>query len=200
MSFTDAYDITSKHEGRYANHKLDRGGETYKGIARKFHPKWEGWVLLDSFPVGRKDHFASKDKILQHMVVDFYKEKFWDPIDKYPLEQDVKIYLYDYSVNSGHKNAYKAFQRALGVKPDGVIGKQTLHAYARTGSSFVIKLKKERDKFYSRIIKKNPSQKVFGKGWYGRSEDVLCYAVDKCLVHKKKPVKMSFWAKLFKGV
>ncbi|MBX9449807.1 MAG: hypothetical protein KL787_08850, partial [Taibaiella sp.] len=28
-----------------ANVAGDRGGETYKGIARNIHPKWQGWGL-----------------------------------------------------------------------------------------------------------------------------------------------------------
>ena len=43
-------------EGGYSNLALDRGGERYKDIARKCHPNWPGWCIInkeksfDSFP------------------------------------------------------------------------------------------------------------------------------------------------------
>jgi lysozyme family protein len=45
--FKTAYALTMGHEGIYSNNPKDRGGETYKGIARKFHPSWEGWKAID---------------------------------------------------------------------------------------------------------------------------------------------------------
>ena len=36
-----------KHEGGYVFDPDDSGGETYKGVARKFHSKWEGWSKID---------------------------------------------------------------------------------------------------------------------------------------------------------
>ncbi len=45
--FDIAYRLTMKHEGGYANNKADRGGETYRGIARKFWSGWIGWPLVD---------------------------------------------------------------------------------------------------------------------------------------------------------
>ncbi len=35
------------HEGGYANHPADKGGETYRGISRKANPNWEGWKYID---------------------------------------------------------------------------------------------------------------------------------------------------------
>ena len=34
-------------EGGYANNKNDKGGETYKGVARNYNPHWGGWVQID---------------------------------------------------------------------------------------------------------------------------------------------------------
>lgn len=38
---------TLKHEGGYANHPADKGGETYRGITRKHNPEWSGWKYID---------------------------------------------------------------------------------------------------------------------------------------------------------
>jgi len=37
-NFEDAYERTAQIEGFYVNNPNDNGGETYCGIARKFHP------------------------------------------------------------------------------------------------------------------------------------------------------------------
>lgn len=46
-NFLKSYDILIKHEGGYVNDPDDKGGETYKGIARKFNPDWKGWKIID---------------------------------------------------------------------------------------------------------------------------------------------------------
>jgi len=37
-----------KSEGGHANDPDDGGGETYRGIARKFWPQWAGWKIIDA--------------------------------------------------------------------------------------------------------------------------------------------------------
>lgn len=45
--FNKAHLEVMGNEGGYANNPADSGGETYKGIARKFHPAWPGWKMVD---------------------------------------------------------------------------------------------------------------------------------------------------------
>ena len=45
--FEPAFKLLILHEGGYANNKNDIGGETYRGIARNYWPKWVGWKLID---------------------------------------------------------------------------------------------------------------------------------------------------------
>ena len=46
----------------------DRGGETFSGIARKFHPHWEGWELVDKGDI--------KSSAVKQMVHNFYYFNF----------------------------------------------------------------------------------------------------------------------------
>src|SRR5665647_28830 len=68
-------------EGGYSNDPDDTGGETYRGISRKFWPKWTGWAVIDSakkgagFPVNLKS-----TNILGDAVMNFYRFNFWDTI------------------------------------------------------------------------------------------------------------------------
>jgi lysozyme family protein len=51
---TTAYESTMKAEGGYVNNPQDPGGETYKGIARKFNSKWDGWIAIDMAQTGQE--------------------------------------------------------------------------------------------------------------------------------------------------
>ena len=45
--FKEAFELTLAHEGGYVKDPDDRGGETYKGIARRYNPGWSGWARID---------------------------------------------------------------------------------------------------------------------------------------------------------
>ncbi len=100
--FKTAFQQTLANEGGYANNSHDHGGETYCGVSRHFHPKWEGWVIVDSIKskLGfrntvdcsakiRKalDKSLSQQKRLTELIEAFYKKEFWDPLNL-DLEQD----------------------------------------------------------------------------------------------------------------
>ncbi|HJW81700.1 MAG TPA: glycosyl hydrolase 108 family protein [Acidiferrobacterales bacterium] len=45
--FKEAFELTLAHEGGYVKDPDDRGGETYKGIARRYNPGWPGWARIN---------------------------------------------------------------------------------------------------------------------------------------------------------
>ena len=47
--FSKAIPKLLKKEGGYVNNPADRGGETYKGIARKYHKSAFMWTLIDRY-------------------------------------------------------------------------------------------------------------------------------------------------------
>lgn len=163
--FLSAYKRTEKYEGGYVNDPFDRGGETYKGIARKFHPKWGGWGIIDEHkPISKRNIFALK--ALDSEVKLFYNKNFWQPIKGDLIdEQEVADFVYDWHVNSGRK-AIIIIQRTLGLVDDGVVGTATLGALnSLDGSATLISARR---KFYSSIVANNPSQRRFLKGWLAR--------------------------------
>ena len=48
--FLQAFESMIRNEGGYKLHSVegDRGGMTYAGIARNFHPNWPGWAAIDA--------------------------------------------------------------------------------------------------------------------------------------------------------
>ena len=64
-------------------------------------------------------------------------------------------------------------QRLLGVTPDGVVCQQTLTALNKQDpAAFFSKVKTERVAFLEGIVQRDPSQRVFLRGWLNRLNDL----------------------------
>ena len=126
--FGIAYKKTGGWEGGWNHVAGDRGGETYKGIARKFHPKWEGWKIIDSRKPLKHGQILNDTK-LDDMVTRFYKKEYWDVIDGDKI-QDQKIAntLYDFGVNAGYGRSIKNIQIVLKFPVTGKITDKLIDA------------------------------------------------------------------------
>lgn len=143
--FNAAHAKVMGNEGGYCSNPHDAGGETYKGIARKFWPQWDGWKYVDGVKAntvqqprygttGYRSYVSDLNSrlaglaSLQQAVLDFYRVNFWD---KYRLsevkDQGVATWLYDHVVNGGTRGA-EWLQEAVGVTVDGKVGPVTIAA------------------------------------------------------------------------
>jgi len=118
MSFTKAYDETMGNEGGYAFDPTDRGGETYKGISRRYHPSWDGWVIIDAYKPTRDYSVLYNDVSLDMMTRNFYEYQFWakprfSQIDD--IWEDFAEKLFDTGVNVGSGRASKWLQSTLNL-------------------------------------------------------------------------------------
>lgn len=165
--FKTSYDKTAKWEGGYVNNPKDRGGETYFGVSRKYHPNWKGWAIVDKYkPLKHNQKIDSLE--LRSEVKVFYYHNFWQPIQGDFIEkQHIADIIYDWHVNSG-KSGLKSLQKAIGVKADGIIGSNTLKAINNTSLCTILEA---RESFYKSIVKKDPTQEVFLQGWLNRLND-----------------------------
>jgi lysozyme family protein len=181
--FDHAYAVTLAHEGGYANHKADRGGETYKGIARKFHPDWPGWLQIDAhLATGASRHGLDLLPGLSGLVMAFYRKEFWQPLRCEEIaDQKVAEELFDTSVNMGHKRGVQFLQRSVNllgrigneVVEDGIIGPVTIAAVnaliiEQAAPSIVKAQNGLQFGHYEKIIERDPSQRVFFRGWLRR--------------------------------
>lgn len=125
-AFDEALAFALRWESGYAHVPGDRGGETYRGIARNFHPTWPGWAFVDQQPdpIPRGTIFPE----LEPAVHAFYREHFWDAIHGDDLLPRTAIALFDWAVNSGEGSPAKFVQRLVGAKVDGDIGPKTIAA------------------------------------------------------------------------
>ena len=181
--FFKAYPKTHAFEGGYVDDPADRGGETYKGVARKRNKSWQGWKVIDSYK-GRPDfpQCLESDSTLQACVKKFYKVDYWDAMNldqcKY---QDIAEELYDTGVNMGTNTAVIMLQRVLNVanrnerdyedlKKDGDLGKVTLAAlHAHPSPTNILRgLNALQGARYIQICENNPTQERFFNGWIKR--------------------------------
>lgn len=139
--FMRFYEVLVGHEGGYVFDPEDPGGETYHGVARGFHPNWPGWALVDEYKT--KPGFPSslnKDKRLQKMVQDFFKEEFWDPFGLDRAPDELAWEMFDIGVNMGKGRLVEFMQEIFNtmnnrgtrwpdVKVDRVLGGNTNKAW-----------------------------------------------------------------------
>jgi len=187
-NFNTAYNITLGHEGGYSNDPDDVGKETYKGISRRYHPDWEGWVIVDEaknstdFP-----NNLESDSRLDEMVKLFYKSTYWNLFWGDELsEQELANELFDTSINMGTNRAVKFLQKSLNILnrnqqsyedivEDGQFGQNTYRALsmylAMDGIDYLYKvLNILQGMHYINYMTESPTQEKYARGWLKRVE------------------------------
>ena len=185
-NFEEAYSKTMGHEGGYVHDKDDAGGETYKGIARKYNGDWSGWNIIDSKK--NDSNFPScLDDIdeLQTDVHAFYKERYWD-VNKLDdvSSQAVGEEMFDTGVNMGIGRAAKFLQKSLNylnrngtlysdLTVDGAIGGKSLSALDKVLSDgdekiLLTMLNVLQGNHYMEYMGKDLTQEKYARGWFKR--------------------------------
>lgn len=163
--FNQAFDAMIANEGGYTLHKVqgDRGGQTYAGIARQFHPAWPGWRFIDAGDLQALQ--------LSRLVRDFYFAQFWQPVRGDEItEQEIAQSLFDFAVNAGVPVAVKLAQITVGAVPDGRLGPVTLAALNSIAPPvFALKYALAKIARYAEICNRDKSQSKFLLGWTNRT-------------------------------
>lgn len=192
-NFNKAYDETMGHEGGYANNPNDKGGETYKGVARKKNPAWKGWIIIDDykkrFPnksVSELNSIFKEDRVLLDGVKQLYREKYYDPFKGDSMPEAIACEMFDTAVNMGPGQAVLFLQEALNllnkdqrlhkdIAVDGGFGPNTTKCL-----NHILKAKSNNEKYlikllnglqcekYINIMRKDSTQEEFVKGWLNR--------------------------------
>jgi len=162
-------------EGGYVFDKDDKGGETYKGIARNANPNWIGWQTVDAWKRRNGDtlpkEFIIPDAKLDAQVKALYKNKYWDALRAdYIDNQTIAEIMVDFYVNGGFRIA--PIQRFLKISADGAFGPKTLAAINATANPAALFefIKQLRRDHYDSIVRNDPTQQKFYRGWTRRVE------------------------------
>ena len=163
-NFDAALKAILKHEGGFVNHPKDPGGMTNLGVTKKV---WEEWV-------GRTVDEKAMRALTPEAVAPMYKKKYWDAVKADELPTGLDYLMFDFAVNAGPGRAIQTMQKALGTKPDGVIGPKTLVALkAADPTDLIAKFSMEKELFYKAL----PTFATFGKGWLRRVDETKSHAV-----------------------
>ena len=113
-----------------AGYTIDSGGETWRGVSRKFFPHWDGWGLVDNakkHPGWLAENYTRCTQILEKVdfledkVLAFYKKEFWDKVGGDSIsDNSVAVMLADAAVNEGIVPAIKRAQSIMGLPETGV--------------------------------------------------------------------------------
>lgn len=131
----------------YTNHKDDRGGGTRYGITDATYSAYRKSVDMPTQSVLYIEY--------PEEVYRIYKNNYWIPAgcDKMN-DPKYALVIMDLSVNSGVSRALR---------------------YNSIANGDIKKLIEMRKEFYNRIVKNDPTQKVFLKGWMNRIKHVEDY-------------------------
>lgn len=157
-------------EGGFVNHKNDRGGPTNFGVTQATYSDW----------LGRPATIEDVRNMTIETAREIYlKNYFYGPrLNGFPAQLHPQ--MVDMGVNHGPKNAVRIVQRVLNMAgfpcdTDGVPGPQTFKiaatAQARMGGLLTNAISEAREEFYRNIVARDPSQRVFLKGWIRRARE-----------------------------
>ena len=129
--YVRALSFTMKSEGAFSYREADTGLQTYKGISRKWNPKWIGWAIVDKalekYPelkIPYKKPPASIHKLnfelnvneeLEYLIYDFYYENYYTKCGAWNIGGKLAVVLFDMAVLSGTRRASKSLQKCLNI-------------------------------------------------------------------------------------
>lgn len=156
-------------EGGFVNNPNDKGKETNKGVTIAT------WRKVGYDKDGDGDIDVDDLKLItdQEAVDAVLRPHYWNRWKADQIKsQSLANILVDWVWGSG-AHGIKIPQQLLDVPADGIVGPKTLAALnARKPEAFFNLIKNRREQFFNTIVKKDPSQKVFLKGWLRRLNSI----------------------------
>lgn len=155
-----------KWEGGFSNHPNDNGGATMCGVTLTTYKRY-------CAKIGRPEPSVEDlKKITRETCVDILRIFYWNAMKADSIcNQSIANLCVDNLWGSG-TGYIKTIQCVVGVTPDGIVGPKTISAINSAHQERLFSdLKERRKKLYEDICRKNPSQKVFLKGWINRLND-----------------------------
>jgi lysozyme family protein len=158
-----------KKEGGYSNHPADKGGPTCFGVTQ---------ATLTSY-LGRSCSATDVKLMTKKTAAAIYESLYYlkPGIDRLP--ELVQPILFDMAVNQGCSYAIRTLQTELQAagylgRIDGSTGPLTVAAAEKAagdlGPVLINNLVRRRIQRYRDIVKADPSQKAFIRGWLARAE------------------------------
>ena len=162
----DYFSLLMEFEGTvYECDPNDPGGATKYGVDQRSHPD----VKIRNLTLGQAEQI-------------YLAEYGASAAAKLP--SPISFAYFDIRVNCGEGTAAKCLQRALGVRDDGIAGKQTIAAAlamisAGKSANLLLKLSAQRDLYYMNLAHVRPSDARYLPGWLNRSKSMKNWAASR---------------------
>lgn len=170
-------------EGGLVNDPYDKGGKTNRGIT------------TGALNAAKKQGLVSQDVTIESLTDDLesvyviYNQNYYIKAKTYILPHPLAYAYVDATVNHGRGNSGKFLQRTCNtynakIDVDGAVGKNTIAAVEKILAEqdlykIIVTFNNIRESFYNAIVKNNPSQSRFLKGWMNRLNSIRKYCQDE---------------------
>jgi lysozyme family protein len=165
MTFDESFAIVLKHEGGFQANPADKGNWTGGRIGRGVLKGTKWGISAAAYPE------LDIKGLTQADAKEIYLRDYWRPAGCDFVPEAVRFDLFDMAVHSGPAAARETLQRALGVEPDGVIGRRTRAAIEKADPG---RLLARFNGWRLQRMTRNPTVWAeFGRGWAIRIADNL---------------------------
>lgn len=148
----------------FVDSKNDRGGASKFGLSTRFLEDFYGRIVPKSE--------VRQLTVTQAQII--YRTAFYDTLSLKMFPIAMATTIFDQAVHSGVRSAVVSLQQVLGVHIDGVIGPITINAALTTNQKQLLwKYIQNRQDNYCRIVKADPSQLEWLKGWLNRLDNLI---------------------------
>lgn len=148
------------HEGGDDDDPQDPGGRTSRGILQSEYD-----LFRSKGGLSQRDVWSADDS----EVATLYRAQYWDKMRCDELPAGLDYCVFDYGVNSGVSRSVKLLQKIWKVKPDGVVGPETLKVIPLTSVRGTIE---EMSDARLALLQALGTWGRFGHGWATRVADV----------------------------
>ena len=151
--------IIKKWEGGYSDNPNDRGGATNSGVT----------LAVYQSVYGKSKTKNDLKKMTNDQWNYIFTKLYWNKWKADDIKnQSIANILVDWVWMSGI-GTIKKIQSLFGLTADGIVGNKTIsYINSHDQEEVFNKIWNRRKQFYESLVKNNPSQKVFLKGWMNR--------------------------------